>query len=151
MSLPKENQSILQCKVQSTKGHLQSSQEHRLLMVSFVQTRIEKEKRARARNDAPTPKTAGTRVGGSTKFGCTPGGGVPAGVVCSTEGGICSISLGSAMSDIVMVVLDRRLGSRGEKHKGRRRCVLKPEKAWTCVETISCEFDALTQNRRLRR
>lgn len=65
------------------KGHSQSSQEHRLLITSFVQARIEKQKRARARNNVPTLRIARTRVGGYTKFGWTPGGGVLAGSICN--------------------------------------------------------------------
>lgn len=80
----------------------QSSQEHFLIMVSFVHTLMEKQKRARARKDEPTPRTAGTRVGGSTKLACTPRGGVPAGKVRSTLGGSCLISWMSILAELTV-------------------------------------------------
>lgn len=61
------------------------------MMASFVQARIKKHMRAKMRKDVPTPRTAGTRVGGSTKFVESPEGAAPAGSVCNKEGGICLI------------------------------------------------------------
>lgn len=51
-----------------------------------------------------TPRMAGTRVEGSTKFGWTPGGGAPAGCVFSTAKGMLSRTFGSTVPvDIIMI------------------------------------------------
>ena len=56
---------------------------------------MEKQKIARIMNATLTPRTTGTLVGGSAKFGTIPGGGCPAGIVFSRAGGMLSGFFGS--------------------------------------------------------
>lgn len=55
--------------MKSTKGDSQSSQESFLTMVSFVHALIEKQQKARTRNDVPTLRTTRTKDGGFSKLG----------------------------------------------------------------------------------
>ena len=58
---------------------------------------MEKQRTARTNNDMPIPRMTGTRVEGSVKFGRTPEGGCPAGMVFRTAAGIFSMSFGSTL------------------------------------------------------
>ena len=73
----------------------QSSHCNFLTIVNLVYIRMTKQKRARAKKAEPMPKVIGTRVGGCRKLGSMPGGGSPAGIVCSAAGGRLLMILGS--------------------------------------------------------
>lgn len=82
----------------------------------------------------PRPRSTGTRVGGSIKLATTPGGGLAAGSVASTDLGMLSTILGS-MPDMIDddngdrdcddgdVLIEGHNGEQGERRGEERRAL----------------------------